>query len=949
MNNQTDLTKLIRLQNRIRARKGLIGCGDEFSVALHTCGKLMYVGTNRRGQEEARTWTGVSGFVSGGNRIAALLEDGTLRLAGDCSELQAWARQLSCVRVVSHGGRHMAALVSNGRVVVKGDDRYGQCRTEEWLSVTDVVCGRSFTAGLTAAGQIVIAGGSRTMRHTVRAWKQVAGIFTDYDGRALYAITAEGKLRSTCLLSRTVSEWKNLVFAAINRKHIWAITAAGQILSTDPAVRKMSTAKHYISCAVSNTHVIALSKDGLVLSQGLNDFGQCNTARFGSLFPAFEEFLADRRVKDGRMEEGEQIYQRHLVEALRYKKRMMCGERMTACINADGRVLSTANLPECSGWQQVRALSGGTAHLLALHENGTVSAAGNNVDGCMDVSAWRNVKSIIAGKYHSFGLTEDGSLLFCGRNDRGQGGVSGWTGIRRLYAAENYAVGVTYEGELRLAGEVPFDRDAIHAGWHNPVDIAVTPTHMAVLLADGRVLSTGEGSADAEPGSADQSSIGTDDWENIRAITAGPGFTVGLCYGGRVVATGCNTFGQCNTDGWTSVVDIGCGESYTAGLTADGRVLYAGKPLTDHGSASPEVQSWQNVMAIRCGANHMVALTRNGQVLAYGPDEDGRCSATARFTLFRDARQLYGYGQYSRQLEKEIRASQMADAGSQAVSTGELSPRDSLADAPRTLRGSFAIGMDHCIRLKEDGCMEAYGANDCGQCDIHSFKTALQVAAGPYRSAAILPNGHVVLAGRNSDGQSDTRALNHELNSADLVSGHTWVQVSCGHTHTATLRSDGRVFAIGANPDGRCDTRRWREITQVACGIRHTVARKADGTCLATGDNQYGQCDLSQWTDIVTVAAGEFHTVGLTSDGHVVAMGDNRKGQCDVEDLRNIVAIACLPEATVCVDADGRVVMRGGSGELNEAVEALRDVVAVDTCEYRIAAMTASRELVVIP
>ena len=97
------------------------------------------------------------------------------------------------------------------------------------------------------------------------------------------------------------------------------------------------------------------------------------------------------------------------------------------------------------------------------------------------------------------------------------------------------------------------------------------------------------------------------------------------------------------------------------------------------------------------------------------------------------------------------------------------------------------------------------------------------------------------------------------------------------------------------------------------------------------------------------MAAGEVHTVGLTSDGHVVAMGDNRKGQCDVEDLRNIVAIACLPEATVCVDADGRVVMRGGSGELNEAVEALRDVVAVDTCEYRIAAMTASRELVVIP
>jgi hypothetical protein len=62
-----------------------------------------------------------------------------------------------------------------------------------------------------------------------------------------------------------------------------------------------------------------------------------------------------------------------------------------------------------------------------------------------------------------------------------------------------------------------------------------------------------------------------------------------------------------------------------------------------------------------------------------------------------------------------------------------------------------------------------------------------------------------------------------------------------------------------------------------------------------------------------------------------------------------MVAVACLPEATVCVGANGHVVIRGGSGELNAAVEALRDVVAVDTCEYRIAAMTASHELVIIP
>lgn len=947
MNSQTDLTKLKRLQSRILARKGLIGCGDDFSVALHNCGKLMYAGTDRWGQETARAWTGVSGFICGRDHIVALLTDGTLRLSGRCAELKAFTRQLSCVRVVSFCGRHIAALVSNGRVVAKGDDRYGQCHTENWPSVTDVVCGKSFTVGLTDTGHIVIAGGSRSLRHTVRAWKQIAGIFTDYDGRAVYAITAEGKLRSSRLLPRSVYEWKNLVFVAVNQKYIWGITAAGQILSTDPIVGKMSTAKHYISCAVSNTHVLALSKDGLVLSQGLNDFGQCNTARFGALFPAFEEFLIDRRVKNGRMEEYERSYQRHLVEALRYKKRMTCGERLTACINADGRVLTSANLPECHRWQQVRALSSGTAHLLALHENGTVSAAGNNVDGCLNVSEWRNVKSVIAGTYHSIGLTEDGRVLFCGRNHCGRESASEWTGIRRLYASDDYVVGVTYGGEIRIAGTPPFDPEFVQAEWRDPVDMVATPTHMVALLANGCVVSTDPACAQADTGNV--TVYNTHEWENIHTIAAGRGFTVGLCYGGRVVAAGCNEYGQCDTDDWTHIVDIGCGDTYTVGLTADGRVLYAGKPLGGYATVDPETKNWQSIMAIRCGVNHMVALTRSGQLVAYGHDEDGCCSAAARFTLFRDARQLYGYGQYSRQLEKEIRANQMADSRNQARNTEESVRTGGSSSLPKSLQGSFAIGMAHHVRLDASGRIEAFGANDCGQCDVRPFETALQVAAGPYRSAAILPNGHVVLAGRNSDGQADARVLNIELNSADLVSGHTWVQVACGNTHTVALRSDGRVFAIGANPDGRCDTQRWREVTQVSCGIRHTVARKSDGSCLAAGENHYGQCDLSRWTDISMVAAGEFHTVGLTADGRVVAVGDNRKGQCDVEDLRNMVAVACLPEATVCVGADGHVVIRGGSGELNAAVEVLRDVVAVDTCEYRIAAMTASRELVIIP
>ncbi|MBQ9151550.1 MAG: hypothetical protein IJX72_04810, partial [Clostridia bacterium] len=372
-------------------------------------------------------------------------------------------------------------------------------------------------------------------------------------------------------------------------------------------------------------------------------------------------------------------------------------------------------------------------------------------------------------------------------------------------------------------------------------------------------------------------------------------------------------------------------------------------PSSGDGLLCTETQHWQDVMALQCGRDHAVALTRNGQMLSCGNDGDGQCSATAQFTLFRDARQLYGYGQYSRQLEMEIQANRAATSVREPEIEAEPSHFCSFSDAAQALRGSFAVGMAHSVYLDGLGRIQARGANDCGQCDIHSFGTALQVAAGPYSSAAILPDGHIVLAGRNSDGQGDARSLNHELNSSDVISGYTWKQVSCGYTHTAALRSDGRVYAIGANPDGRCDTRQWREVTHVVCGVRHTVARRADGTCLAVGDNRYGQCDITSWTDISMVAAGEFHTVALTADGRVVAAGDNRKGQCEVEDLRDMIAIACLPEATLCVSADGRVTIRGGSGELNSALEALRNVAGLDTCEHRIAAITADRELILFP
>lgn len=950
MNNQADQTKLRRLQNRIRARKGLIGCGAQFSVALHYCGKLVYAGTDRWGQEEARTWTGVMSLACGADYIMALLEDGTLRVAGKPPFDPSLIRKVSCGRTFSVGESHLAVLLGNGRIVTLGDNRFGQCNTGSWPSVTDVVCGRTFTAGVTLPGQVFVVGGSRAFRDAVREWRNVAGLFTDEKGNHLYAITDEGRLLSTRRLPRETKKWRELVYVSSNGQAIWAVTTGGALLSTGKDVDLLSDRKQYVACSVGASHVLALTRDGQVLSVGSNDFGQCNTTRFGSLFPNFDELRVARRERSDHMTEQERRYQVALSDTARCRSRLACGKRITVCINAEGRVLTTAEFPTIRSWSQVRAVACGNAHVLGLHDNGTVSADGNNIDGCTDVSSWEKVKAVAARRYHSLGVTEDGQVLFTGRNDCGQGDVFQWTRVNRIAADDRYTVGVTYDGQILLCGDLPFDPSVITEEWRNPVSLVAASTHVACLYADGTVRTT-------------LPTMNTHEWSGVRAIAAGEDLTLGLCYGGHVVAAGGADGISEGFSAWQQVVDIGCGDGYAAALTSDGRVLVVSRHGNGASASYPvvspnghrawdmsEAGRWQGIIALACGPSHLAGLNENGQIQACGADEDGQCSAVNHFVVFRDPRQLYGYGQYGRHLEQEIQAHRAATLPKEE-SRPNLRETLSPVEAAVAMRGKFAIGMAHTLVLREDGTVSADGANDCGQQDLAAYESAVYVAAGPYRSAAILSDGRIVMSGRNSDGQSDARALNREVDGETGTVGErgSWVQISCGHSHTVALRSDGRVFSVGANPDGRCDTTSWQDVAEVCCGIRHTAARRADGTCLATGDNRYGQCNLEAWRDTVMVAAGEFHTAALCADGRVVAVGDNRKGQCNVEDLTDVVSIACLPESTLCVLADGRVIMRGGSGELNAAVESLRDVVALETCEHRVAVVTATQEMVLIP
>ena len=638
MDHHDKTVKLRRLQQSIRARKGIIGCGSEFSTAISHNGRVLYTGADRFGQGDACDWSGVMALAARSDAIVGLMEDGTLRTAGRRTADLAFAATVSGVRRVEMGRAHLAVLLGNGRVLVGGNTENGCGRTEDWPPVTDIACGRNYTVGLTVDGRVLVAGGSHALRQAVRGWERVAGLFSDFAGEELYAITEEGRLLSTRPLSMRINNQRSLVFVAANREHLWAITAAGHILSTHPAARHLQGNKRYVACTVSEDHTLILTRDGELIAIGSNEYDRCGTGAFGKIFPDFSVFVSDRRAWEARLESSERAYQVAMADAVRYGRRIAAGERLTACLTAEGRVLCTGSLHGWRQWTAMRALACGHAHVLAVLSDGRVVADGNNVDGCCDVEDWTHVRAVAAARYHSMAVLEDGNVRFTGRNNCGQGDITDWQNIRFLRAARDYTVGVTYSGEIWVAGKPPFDLSLIDDRWHGPCDVVATDTHLVALYANGRVRTTQK----AKDGSGKDETAG---WRRVRAIAAGRDLTIGLCYGGTVLAVGEDIADLQAVANWHHVVAIACGRGFAAALTADGRVRTVGVQMTSipgrdgiatlTGYKTPDTSRWEDVVAICAGPEHLLGMTREGQILSVGFDGDVQCSGTSHFSLLR--------------------------------------------------------------------------------------------------------------------------------------------------------------------------------------------------------------------------------------------------------------------------------------------------------------------------
>jgi len=296
---------------------------------------------------------------------------------------------------------------------------------------------------------------------------------------------------------------------------------------------------------------------------------------------------------------------------------------------------------------------------------------------------------------------------------------------------------------------------------------------------------------------------GTKSYDNC--IGGGIAHTIAL-KGGKVLAWGSNSFGQCTiptaADSGVTAVATGCQTQHTIALK-DGAVLAWGDNSSGQCTIPAAAQS--GVLAITGGSGITVALKNTGEVLAWGFNFFGQTNVPAS-----------------------------ANSGVSAI----------------------AAGGAHVVAIK-NGAVLGWGRNNDGQITIPSNAQSgvTAIACGQSHTVA-LKNGTVLAWGRNTEGQCNV----------PLAAQSGVTAIACGYLHTIALK-DGKVLAWGLNDSGQCiiPTAAQSGVVAIAGGAEHTIALRDEGV-LAWGKNAEGQTTVPTaatsgiFTSTFTTSVGSYNS-----------------------------------------------------------------------------------------
>ena len=193
---------------------------------------------------------------------------------------------------------------------------------------------------------------------------------------------------------------------------------------------------------------------------------------------------------------------------------------------------------------------------------------------------------VSAGTISSVVLDSSNTPVFS-YND--QSSIGYWSEIGSGVAVVDGVTSALHEnGTVSMA----YDFDDAMKNWKNIVAISSGGSHLLGLREDGTALAHQD--YDGVEGLDEVES-----WNNLVAVSAGAYHSVGLKEDGTVVASGENSYGECDVELWTDIVRVAGGMFYTAGLRSDGTVI-----TTDSGAY--DTSDWRDIIAID-GSGYLLA------------------------------------------------------------------------------------------------------------------------------------------------------------------------------------------------------------------------------------------------------------------------------------------------------------------------------------------------------
>ncbi|MBR0207509.1 MAG: hypothetical protein IJQ43_01270 [Oscillospiraceae bacterium] len=283
-------------------------------------------------------------------------------------------------------------------------------------------------------------------------------------------------------------------------------------------------------------------------------------------------------------------------------------------------------------------------------------------------------------------------------------------GRRDLDAAFAVAQNLSSE-ELARRAELKERREALPRGI---VDVGFF--HTVALKSDGTVLACGDDS---------YGQCRVEKWRGVKAVCAGAYHTVALFADGTVAAVGRSDEGQCDTQEWRDVVAITAADYATFGLRSDGSIVCCG--YNDYYM----LEDWPKVTMISGGSYALAALRTDGEALithesarsdelsglvavavntgyAVGLREDGSVvCAAAELSAWRDIVAVSASSNLI--LGLDARGSVHAHFFRAGAGADFTAPDDVAA---------MAAGGTHCVFVRSDGTLAAWGENSRGECGV---------------------------------------------------------------------------------------------------------------------------------------------------------------------------------------------------------------------------------------